>query len=182
MMCRLLCWNNGTDSRSAKAAMIPPAGFRRGCVRMPDHPAANRKKRRFPKQVPQWDLLWEFSVFLGLLKQEILHFFNSIKAAIKSRYGILDIKICVVPGNHDIDYLKGDRGASGLANIEDHRSYDKHISEELEKQEQFYILARRYNCFKQSGLVDKREFIHKNSLKINIFPLSGWRSFIRFAT
>jgi hypothetical protein len=108
---------------------------------MPDHPAANRKKRRFPKQVPQWDLLWEFSVFLGLLKQEILHFFNSIKAAIKSRYGILDIKICVVPGNHDIDYLKGDRGASGLANIEDHRSYDKHISEELEKQEQFYILA-----------------------------------------
>jgi hypothetical protein len=82
---------------------------------MPDHPAANRKKRRFPKQVPQWDLLWEFSVFLGLLKQEILHFFNSIKAAIKSRYGILDIKICVVPGNHDIDYLKGDRGASGLA-------------------------------------------------------------------
>ena len=149
---------------------------------MPDHPAANRKKRRFPKQVPQWDLLWEFSVFLGLMKQEILHFFNSIKAAIKSRYGILDIKICVVPGNHDIDYLKGDRGASGLANIEDHRSYDKHISEELEKQEQFYILARRYNCFKQSGLVDKREFIHKNSLKINIFPLSGWRSFIRFAT
>jgi hypothetical protein len=104
-----------------------------------------------------------------------------ISRHIKNIY-ILDIKICVVPGNHDIDYLKGDRGASGLANIEDHRSYDKHISEELEKQEQFYILARRYNCFKQSGLVDKREFIHKNSLKINIFPLSGWRSFIRFAT
>jgi hypothetical protein len=49
--------------------MIPPAGFRRG-VRMPDHPAANRKKRRFPKQVPQWDLVWEFSVFLGLLNRQ----------------------------------------------------------------------------------------------------------------
>ena len=100
---------------------------------------------------------------------QVLHFFNSIKAAIKSRYGILDIKICVVPGNHDIDYLKGDRGASGLANIEDHRSYDKHISEELEKQEQFYILARRYNCFKQSGLVDKRIFIYgEKKIQVNL--------------
>lgn len=100
---------------------------------------------------------------------QVLHFFNFIKAAIKSRYGILDIKICVVPGNHDIDYLKGDRGASGLANIEDHRSYDKHISEELEKQEQFYILARRYNCFKQSGLVDKRIFIYgEKKIQVNL--------------
>ena len=35
---------------------------------------------------------------------QVLHFFNSIKAAIKSRYGILDIKICIVPGNHDMNF------------------------------------------------------------------------------
>lgn len=83
-------------------------------------------------------------------------FLNSLKNAITKRYKVQDIRFAVVPGNHDIDYRKGDLGRAGLECIERENSYSAALQKELEKQTQFFILSNRYDCFPRRDLLHQK--------------------------
>lgn len=85
-------------------------------------------------------------------------FLNRIKDSITQRYGIHDVVINVVPGNHDIDYTNGDLGNDGLGEIEKTNNYEEYINKELEKQRQFFVLAQKYQCFVGNYLVQQMEY------------------------
>ena len=87
--------------------------------------------------------------------KRVSKFLYCIKRKMFERYKINDIKMAIVPGNHDIDYNKGDRGRLGLEKLEKNDNYRDALSEELEKQCQFFTLASRFKCFVSDKILDK---------------------------
>ena len=87
---------------------------------------------------------------------QVVSFFHDIKGAISNRYHCSDIRIMIVPGNHDVDYKKGDLGRDGLEALEKDGTYEKNLSNELDKQSQFFELSKIYSCFTTPGLLDQK--------------------------
>ena len=93
---------------------------------------------------------------------KVAYFFNKLKKAISNRYKIQDIRFAIVPGNHDVDYDLGMMDRSRLEEIEKDSLYDSSINSELEKQQQFYTLAKRFDCFPNGGLVHQKIIAYEN--------------------
>ena len=93
---------------------------------------------------------------------QVAYFFNKLKKAISNRYKIQDIRFAIVPGNHDVDYDLGMMDRSRLEEIEKDSLYDSSINSELEKQQQFYTLAKRFDCFPNGGLVHQKIIAYEN--------------------
>ena len=91
-------------------------------------------------------------MFSGTHEQnvQIQEFLSLLNRGIKKRYGIHDIQIAMVPGNHDIDYTKGSLDRDDLEDIAKNDWYEEFLPLELEKQEEFYMLAKTYGCFLSS--------------------------------
>lgn len=87
---------------------------------------------------------------------QVAKFFESLKNAISKRYKIQDIQFAIVPGNHDVDYDLGMMDRSGLEAIEKTKSYESSIKSELQKQQQFYTLAKRFKCYQDCELVHQK--------------------------
>lgn len=100
-------------------------------------------------------------------------FFNKLMSTIQKRYGIGEVELLVVPGNHDVNYNIGvhDLGLKKLEEINQKGKYDEYLIEEIKKQGPFHRFAKKINCFNnKNGLID----IHKYSfgtktVQINLF-------------
>ncbi len=87
---------------------------------------------------------------------QVAQFFQALQKEIIKRYRIQDIQFAIVPGNHDVDYDLGMMDRSGLEAIDKDNSYEASINSELQKQQQFYVLAKRFNCYPNGGLVHQK--------------------------
>lgn len=117
--------------------------------------------------------------FSGLKAEcrQVWFFLHALKAAIVLRYQIRDIQIAMVPGNHDIDYQKGDIGRAGLELLEKNGDYAKAIPSELDKQTEFYFLAKRNNCFSSSALLDQKVITYDGkTLQLNLINTAVFSS------
>lgn len=78
------------------------------------------------------------------VKKVVGAFIMRVKEEIKYN-GHIDI-LCV-PGNHDVKHNGNSMTSKYLQNIRKVNSYEKHLQDELKKQEAFYSFARMNNCF-----------------------------------
>lgn len=80
-------------------------------------------------------------------------FIDSLENFLKDRYPMKQFDFVLVPGNHDVDYDKGYWTRDDLDEISSSKIYESLIDEELEKQNEFYNFAKRYDCFSDDGIV-----------------------------
>lgn len=78
---------------------------------------------------------------------EVDNFLHDLNTAITKRYGTSDIHFAIVPGNHDVDYNKGNLNRSDLEALETDISYSAAIRKELNKQIAFFEFSKSYGCF-----------------------------------
>ena len=76
--------------------------------------------------------------------KQVANFLYALSETIYKRYKIDSIKFAIVPGNHDVDYDLGMMSRSHLENIDKENSYNAVMASELQKQQQFYVLAQRF--------------------------------------
>lgn len=67
-----------------------------------------------------------------------------------------NVEIVCVPGNHDIEYETPPRSSDDLNKIYDEFSYDRHLTNELEKQNCFFEFSKRNGCFSEKSVFDRR--------------------------
>lgn len=96
-------------------------------------------------------------------------FLDSLKYEMKNRYNIQDFYVVLVPGNHDVDYDKGKLNHETLDNIAKENKYEEYISQEIEKQIEFYSLANKYDCFPDKSLIHQRNInLYSKRIRINL--------------
>lgn len=91
-------------------------------------------------------------IFRELKNKEIYYFF---------------VEVICVPGNHDIEYENPPRTAEELNKIYGDFSYQKNLSDELKKQENFFEFSNRNNCFCNKSIFD-RKIIDIEGFKIEV--------------
>lgn len=84
---------------------------------------------------------------------QVRFFLDFLEDSLRNRYAMKQFDFVLVPGNHDVDYDKGDWGHDDLEEIFSSRIFESFIEEELGKQVEFYNFARRYACFSDGGIV-----------------------------
>lgn len=77
------------------------------------------------------------------------------------------IEMVCVPGNHDIAYEEPPRSADDLNRIFKDFAYQKHLPDELNKQQAFFDFSKVSNCFKNKSVFD-RKVISVDNFKIEI--------------
>ena len=77
------------------------------------------------------------------------------------------IDYAIVPGNHDIVFEDIPRTSEDLNKIAKAGSYSEFICEEIDKQKNFYSFAKKYKCFNNKGLFD-RKILNYQGYKIEI--------------
>ncbi len=92
--------------------------------------------------------------------KQVANFLYALSATIYKRYKIDSIKFAIVPGNHDVDYDLGMMSRSYLENIDKENSYNAVMASELQKQQQFYVLAQRFGCYTNGGLVHQNRIVY----------------------
>lgn len=108
---------------------------------------------------------------------QVGRFLHALKAAITQRYHTSDIRVAMVPGNHDVDYRKGDLGRKGLEALEEDGSYEKAISNELEKQTQFFVLSKINSCFSIPGLLEQKTITYGDkTVQLNLINTAAFSS------
>lgn len=75
------------------------------------------------------------------------HFFSQLKNRIKQEFDIGDIHFCIVPGNHDVDYDKGELKHYDLEEIFREKRQDICLEDEFKKMNAFYNHANGMHCF-----------------------------------
>lgn len=93
--------------------------------------------------------------YSGKKKQydQVKIFLDSLEVSLRNRYAMKQFDFILVPGNHDVDYDKGDWGRDDLEEIFSSKICESFIEEELGKQSEFYIFARQYACFSNDAIV-----------------------------
>ena len=66
------------------------------------------------------------------------------------------IDVLCVPGNHDLDHNGSPMTSEFLQGIRKVNSYDKHLPNELKKQEAFFSFACRNSCFTDKSVFDRK--------------------------
>lgn len=108
---------------------------------------------------------------------QVNFFLSGLKDEIFNRYKVSDVQFAIVPGNHDVDYEMGDIGRTGLELLEKNNSYKDEINHELKKQGQFYILANKYDCFPETGLLHQKYVEYGDStIQINLINTAVFSS------
>lgn len=64
--------------------------------------------------------------------------------------------VLMVPGNHDIDQTNNPLLSKDLQNIRQTNNYESNISDQIQRQENFFAFANRYQCFPDSHLLHQR--------------------------
>lgn len=75
------------------------------------------------------------------------HFFSQLKNRIKQEFDIGDIHFCIAPGNHDVDYDKGELKHYDLEEIFREKRQDIGLEDEFKKMNAFYNHANGMHCF-----------------------------------
>ena len=88
--------------------------------------------------------------------KQVKIFLDYLENYLKSRYEINQVDFIVFPGNHDVDYDKGDWGHDCLEEICKSQIYENFVEEELEKQREFYVFARQYGCFSNDKVIYRK--------------------------
>lgn len=100
-------------------------------------------------------------------------FLDSLKNKINKRYWVRDIQYAIVPGNHDVDYDIGMMDRRKLEEIDKDNSYEELIDSELIKQKQFSVLAKRFDCFSNGGLLHQKRISYDGrSVQLNLINTS----------
>ena len=87
-------------------------------------------------------------------------FFKALRDKIRERYDVGSIEFAVVPGNHDLNYLKGSNTHDQIKEWLDADSLKEHIEEECSKMASFYYYAGVLQCF-----TDKQSLVYVKELK-----------------
>jgi len=75
------------------------------------------------------------------------NFFAQLKNKIRQEFDMGDINFCIVPGNHDVDYDKGELKHHDLEEIFKENKQDICLEDELKKMKAFYNHANGMHCF-----------------------------------
>lgn len=103
------------------------------------------------------------------------NFLRALKVTIFKRYKIQDIQFAIVPGNHDVDYDLGMMDRSVLEGIDKENSYGVAIASELQKQQQFYVLAQHFDCYPNGGLVHQKKIAYgEKNVLINLINTAAF--------
>lgn len=95
---------------------------------------------------------------------------GTIITKIKKDFAIEKIHVLVVPGNHDVDYSKGDLGHQGIQELFENGTIDQEISNEINKQKEYlYFSSSNYCLCKNKPLffiknIDYSDFIIQANL------------------
>lgn len=101
--------------------------------------------------------------------EQVDNFIKALKSSINDRYHITDIKVVLVPGNHDVNYKVGTALKSAdLKSINDNDEFEQRTSSELEKMKSFLVLSRRYGCFKDKKKLSDIHFLELDGKKIQL--------------
>ena len=113
-------------------------------------------------QKPQYEIAWKMYV--------------NIRNEIKEKYKINDVKIFIVPGNHDVDYLKGNLLHIDLQEIAKNKSYEEKLNEEYIKMNAFYNHANGIQCFssKKRSVCLKHIEYEDSSIQINLINTASF--------
>ena len=90
------------------------------------------------------------------------HMFGTLISGIENKFGIRHVEMCVVPGNHDVDYDLGvrDLGHADLQNKIRNGITPKDIEEELQKQKAYFNYAKGIHCYDETDKLCYIKTIH----------------------
>ncbi len=108
----------------------------------------------------------------------IRKFISALRRSISQKYtNLTDVNVLIVPGNHDVDYDKGEWKSDDLAQIEEKNTYESLVLKELEKQENYIATAKMFNCFEDNKLVCVRKFSYEgHSIRFNLINTACFSS------
>lgn len=108
---------------------------------------------------------------------EAQNFLNELKEMLKETYSLSVIEFAIVPGNHDVDYTKGELGHKDLVEIEKQNRYSSLIDQELQKQKEFFKSAHAFSCFPDSNLLHQRQLSFDGvNIQINLINTASFSS------
>ena len=106
------------------------------------------------------------------------NFFAQLKNRIKQEFDIGDIQFCIVPGNHDVDYDKGELKHQDLEEIFREKRQDSSLKDEFKKMNAFYNHANGMHCFsdKNSLVFVKRISVLGKTITLNLINTAAYSS------
>ena len=108
---------------------------------------------------------------------EARRFFSSIEKTIREKYAIESVDFAFVPGNHDIDYKLGDIRRQGLEELKTSADYDAVLEQELDKQKQFFVLAKVFGSFETPGLFNQKSLSYGGkTIQLNLLNTAVFSS------
>lgn len=118
--------------------------------------------------------------FSGLKKQYNVawRFFRGLRDGIREKYDIGDVQFAIVPGNHDVDYQKGNLSHKEIKSIIDSNEQDLRLGDEANKQNCFYNHANGLKCFGIKGeFVCIKKIIYPDcEIKLNLINTAAYSS------
>lgn len=99
-----------------------------------------------------------------------------LKKEMKKQLSNIDVKIVIVPGNHDVDYTKGSMKHDEIQKMYAEGEQDKYIFDEIKKMDAFYNHANGLNCFSdKKSLVSVKEFSFSDvKIKFNLINTAAF--------
>lgn len=106
------------------------------------------------------------------------NFFSQLKNRIKQEFDVGDIHFCIVPGNHDVDYDKGELKHYDLEEIFKEKRQDNALEDEFKKMNAFYNHANGMHCFldKNSLVCVKKFSLQGKTITFNLINTAAYSS------
>lgn len=91
---------------------------------------------------------------------------GTIICLIKKKFGVEKVDVLIVPGNHDIDYSKGDLKHQGIQDLFRSGNIEAEIHNELKKQYDYLNFAKGNYCLDKTQPLFIRKEINCNGFRI----------------
>lgn len=106
------------------------------------------------------------------------NFFSQLKNKIKQEFDVGDVHFCIVPGNHDVDYDKGELKHYDLEEIFKEKKQDNALEDEFRKMNAFYNHANGMHCFsdKNSLVCVKKFSLQGKTITFNLINTAAYSS------
>ncbi len=100
------------------------------------------------------------------------HMFGTLIKEIKDKFHLRWVDICIVPGNHDVDYDMGDEGHAAIQQKVRNGVTEIMIEDELEKQRNYLNYAKGNHCLDENDKLCCIDTVHCGSKEIKICMLN----------